>query len=350
MLVICILCFVRALSWVNKPFPGFMTYHPPYVGSYSSKDWPGRQAGLKYMDRIITADDQPVMRGQDVVDTARSKGAGSVIDYVVQSEGEIRNLTLPVTIFTLKDFFFTFSLPFILGLGIFSLGIIVYLLKPNTSTSWVFLGLSFCVATIGVTGFEIQASYHLVRYHYVILVMMPATFLHLGFTFPDRKRFVERFPKLEYLVYLPFAAIALMWQIYFSIYPKLVDSSSFYAYIFSYKFLGSITRIFTLISVTALIALVFHSVFKASTILARQRARMILFGLTIAFFPSAVLTLLVVFKSKFPVEFLAFFIIFFPASIAYSIVRHNLFDADTIIKRTVGYFIVTAFVIGAYAA
>ena len=105
-----------------------------------------------------------------------------------------------------------------------------------------------------------------------------------------------------------------------------------------------------LFSVLSLVIFVLHSVYKASTITARQRARMILFGVTIAFLPSLILTLLSFFlKFHFPWNFLVFFIIFFPASIAYSIVRHNLFDADTIIKRTVGYFIVTAIVVGAYA-
>ncbi|MBL0713134.1 MAG: SpoIIE family protein phosphatase, partial [Desulfosarcina sp.] len=55
------------------------------------------------------------------------------------------------------------------------------------------------------------------------------------------------------------------------------------------------------------------------------------------------------FKFQFPWNFLPFFGLFFPASIAYSIVRHNLFDADTIIKRTLGYFVTTGIVIGIYA-
>ena len=33
----------------------------------------------------------------------------------------------------------------------------------------------------------------------------------------------------------------------------------------------------------------------------------------------------------------------------YSIVRHNLFDADTLIRRTVGYAVVTAVLVGSYA-
>ena len=35
---------------------------------------------------------------------------------------------------------------------------------------------------------------------------------------------------------------------------------------------------------------------------------------------------------------------------AYSIVKHNLFDADTLIHRTVGYVVVTAIVVGVYLA
>ncbi len=89
--------------------------------------------------------------------------------------------------------------------------------------------------------------------------------------------------------------------------------------------------------------------FKASDSLYRQRAKTILIGVTIAFFPSVIVELLAFFvKFNFPFNFLVFFVIFFPASFAYSIVRHNLFDADTIIRRTVGYVLATAAVVGVY--
>ncbi|MEE4263225.1 MAG: GAF domain-containing SpoIIE family protein phosphatase, partial [Desulfobacteraceae bacterium] len=80
------------------------------------------------------------------------------------------------------------------------------------------------------------------------------------------------------------------------------------------------------------------------------RAGMVLGGITMAFLPTVIIMVLVnFFKFDFPWNFLPFFGIFFPASIAYSIVRHNLFDADTIIKRTLGYFATTGIVIGIYA-
>jgi hypothetical protein len=68
-----IISLAKGLSWINKPFPGFLVYQPPYVGSYSSRDWPGKQAGLRYIDRILSMDGQPVRFGQDVLVVVKEK-------------------------------------------------------------------------------------------------------------------------------------------------------------------------------------------------------------------------------------------------------------------------------------
>lgn len=349
MLAIIVVCFIEALTWINKPFPGFLAYYPPYVGSMHSRDWSGYKAGLRRRDPILTVNNQPVRYGQDIVNLARQKEPGTQIRYQIKQEDREREVTLPVGTFRLKDFFVVFSLPYLFGVLIFSLGFIVYLLKPNTSSSWVFFAVCFTVGGFCITAFEIQSSYNLVRFHYAMLSIFPATFFHLGLIFPDRKRVLTRFPALEYLMYLPAVLLILGWQIYFFVFPKLMHSESPYARIMSYEFLGPMLRIFALFCAVSLFALVLHSTFKSESSLARQRARMILFGVTIAFIPSGILMFLAaVVKTRFPWNFLPFFAIFFPAAIAYSIVRHNLFDADAIIKRTVGYVVVTAIVIGAY--
>ena len=100
-----IFSLAKALSWLNKPFPGFLVYHPPYVGSFSSRDWPGKQAGLRYIDRILSMDGKPVQFGREVVDAVREKDPGTPVRYVVRSKGEVREVTVPVKAFDLKDFF-----------------------------------------------------------------------------------------------------------------------------------------------------------------------------------------------------------------------------------------------------
>ncbi len=348
MLLITVISFVGSLSFLNKPFPGFLIYREPLVATFGSKDWPGTKAGLKFRERIVAVDGQPVLEGRDVVNAARQKRPGTPLNYLVESKGETREVKVPVALFDMNDFLLVFFLTFLGGLILYTLGIIVYVLKPNTTASWVFLIACFCVGTYMVTGFEHQASHYTARFHYFSLAFFPAAFFHLFLIFPDKKSFLVRFPKTQYIVYLPALMLAVAFQIYVSLF-KLVLSSDSLSWVPLYRELGSFTRIFTLFCLVGLIILLIHSVSRASNSQARQRGKVILFGVSIAFIPSVlIITLVFYLKVTFPWNFLTFFVLFFPASIAYSIVRHNLFDADEIIRRTVGYGVVTAVVVGAY--
>jgi len=349
MALISVISFINALSWLNKPFAGFLVYHPPYVNSLGIRDWPGKIAGLKYLDHILSIDGKPVLQGQDVVRTVREKQPETPVRYRVESKNEIREVTVPVTIFGIRDFLLVFLITYSSGILLYSFGVIAYLLKPNIRSSWVFLGMCFSLGTYVVTAYEIESTYFLVRLHYCSLSFFPATFLHLGFIFPDRKRFLGRFPALEYLVYLPAVILSLLFMIYFSAFKEILTSGAL-PWLPGYRELGGMGRIFSLFSAIMLFILQVHAVYKATTTAARQRARMILFGVTVAFVPPGMAMAAVHFlKANIPWNFLVFFLVFFFASIAYSIVRHNLFDADTIIKRTVGYVVVTAVVVGVYA-
>ena len=348
MVIITVFSFISALSWLNKSFAGFLINKYPYVGSMGDSEWTGVKAGLKFLDRIVEVEGKPVWEGRDVVNIAKQKKSGVPIHYLVEAKGKSREVTVPATTFDLEDFVLVFLIPFLGGLAIYALGVIAFLLKPRITSSWVFFVLCFCLGTYMVTGFEMQSTFFSVNFHYLIIPLFPATFFHLGLIFPDRKRILNRFPALEYFVYVPALILVLAYQTYLFTFKAALKGYSL-TWLPSYGQIATINRSFTLFCVASLIFLVVYSTLKASTIVARQRARMILFGVTIGFLPAAIITLLVLtLKVHFPFNFLVFFVIFFPASIAYSIVRHNLFDADAIIKRTVGYVVVTAFVVCAY--
>lgn len=348
MALIVVISLVSALSWINKPFPGFLIYEFPCVGSLSHPDWPGNKAGLRYFDRIAKVEDQPVLNGRQVMTRVGKETPGTPVHYLVESNGKMREVVVPVTTFEPKDFFLVFFIPFFGGLALFSLGVVVYLLKPNIRASWVFLILSFSLGTYMATGFEMQSTYVFEHFHYLIIPLFPATFLHLGLIFPERKRLLSRFPKIEYLIYLPTLLLAAGYQVFLFSYEKILRATPS-SLVPNYAKVATPNLSFTFLGVVGLIALLAYSMFRASDRLYRQRAKTILIGVTIAFFPSVIVELLAFFvKFNFPFNFLVFFVIFFPASFAYSIVRHNLFDADTIIRRTVGYVLATAAVVGVY--
>jgi len=347
--IVCIISFARAIRLINHSFPGFLVYHGAYVGSISVRDWPGRQAGLEYLERIAAVDGQPVQRGRDVMEAARQRTPGTPVKYVVESNGKRREVTIPVANFGLRDFFLAFFCTTTGGLILCVLGVIVVLLKPNIAPSWVFLALCFSLGGYMMTSFEILSTYSTVPFHYLALCLFPATFFHLGLIFPDRKRFLDRRPKLQYLIYLPAVIMAVLYEIYYFTSSEF-SSGKPLSWLPTYHQLGAMARLFTLFGVLGLIFFVVLSLFKAPTLTARVRSRMILFGVTVAFLPSALAMMALHFLDIIiPWNFLVFFVIFFPASIAYSIVRHNLFEADAIIRRTIGYVVVTAVIVGAYA-
>lgn len=148
MVAVSVISFVNALSWVNKPFAGFLIYHPPYVGSMSIRDWPGRLAGLRFLEEVVSIDGESVIQGHDVVSKVEKKKPGTLVHYVIKSKGTTREVTLPVTLFGIRDFFLTFFINLLGGLAVFCLGCIVYVLKPRVSTSWVFFLFSFFWASI----------------------------------------------------------------------------------------------------------------------------------------------------------------------------------------------------------
>ena len=348
MIVIGIICFAKALYWVNKPFPGFLLYKEAFVGSFKSRDWPGTRAGLKFVERITAVDGQPVIEGRDVLDAVKDKAPGTAVKYLVQSKDQTREVAVPVDVFTVKDFLMVFFIVFLGGSIIYAFGITVYLLKPNMRVSWIFLLSSLWLGTYMVSGFEIQSSYILIRFHYLCLCLIPPAFFHLLLIFPDRKRILSRWPALEYLIYLPALLIAVGYQINFSMFREAWRSEAL-SWVPTYTGLGEAVRLFMLFCMTGMVIFMFHALYKASTMQARQRARMIIFGVAMAFTPPMMIMVLAfLVKFNFPWNFFPFFIVFFPASIAYSIVKHNLFDADAIIKRTVGYVVVTAIIVGGY--
>jgi len=350
MAVVIIGSFFAAVKWVNRPFAGFLLYDFPLTGSMSQSDWPGRQAGLEFLDKVVSYDNQEIKAGRDLVEGIGKKMPGTMVQYTIESKDGRRQFTLPVVNFGLRDFFLIFFLTFLGGTAVFVLGCIVYVLKPGVHTSRVFFLYCLFLSLYMVTSFEIQSTYFFVHVHYFALCLMSALLFHLGLIFPERKKILAIWPFLEYLIYLPALILAVGYQIYLFNFNGALGFK-FLSTAPAYIRMGKINRMFTLFCVVGMIVFVIRSIFTSASSVGRQRGRMILFGVTLAFLPSVSIMLIMGFlKVNFPWNFLVFFVLFFPASIAYSIVKHNLFDADTIIKRTVGYIVTTGIVIGVYAA
>jgi len=107
----------------------------------------------------------------------------------------------------------------------------------------------------------------------------------------------------------------------------------------------------TLLAITGLSAIVFfcwHFV-RARSRIVRDRTLVVLLGTVSAFILPAVMLAVVYWRdSSVPLNFLTVFFVLFPIAIGYAIAKHDLFNVDRVIKRTIVYFTLSAFVFGVY--
>src|SRR5207302_8728148 len=65
-LIISIVCLVLAIKFTDKPFAGFLLNERMVPGNVGRPHWTGRQGQLKYLDKILKVNDQPVSSMKDL--------------------------------------------------------------------------------------------------------------------------------------------------------------------------------------------------------------------------------------------------------------------------------------------
>ncbi len=329
-------CLVIASRWIDRTFAGFLMNERMVPGNVGRYDWTGTQTGLKYPDKVLAANGQPVTTMKDLNAILGETAPGDPITYSVQRGRRIVAVTVNTMRFTWADFVMTFGITFLSGLLYLSLGVVVFLLKPDAIVSWVFLVMAACLGLYSTTAFDIQSTHAgFIRLYLLVLTLLPAALVHLSLLFPQRLSLLDRHPYLHTAPYVVSMALIIPMQ---ALYPHPAFMVP-YRIAFAYLILGATSTV-----ASSLIAYM-----KTGSVLARQRAKVVLFGAALGFPLPALGHYLSLFEGvAIQINFLAIPIAIFPASIAYAIGRHNLFDVDVYIKRAVGYGLMTALIGFAY--
>ncbi len=336
------ICAVSAARWINKPFAGFLVSERMKVDYLGSSHWTGVQAGLKYPDKILSVNGHTLLAIQDLDDLLDRAQVGDPITYSVEKEGRVIEVVVPTMRFTWTDFITNFALTFLIGNIYILLGVAVFALKPNTPLSWTFFGFSFLLGISNIVSFDVVATHMgLQRIYIAAETLIAASLLHLSLEFPEPSRIANKYPSIKYIPYTIAGLVVIGLEAFYAdpsfdaLYVKLYEVHNYYI------FLGAVALIWSII----------HAYVRSSSVLARARGKVILFGAAFAF-PVPALALVVAFYGSniggLPTMITNLPLIIFPAVIAYAIARHNLFDVDVYIKRAVGYVMMTAIVAMAY--
>ena len=336
--VVVLICALNSLRWINRPFPGFFLWENLFVPAIGDTDWSGYEAGVPTQSRLLTVNGHPVGSADEVYRSIERLPIGTPIAYTFAGQHADAPVerTVPTMRLTLPEYLWTLGNYLIVGALLVSLGFVVFLLRPDAPAARAML------AAVGIWGLYFVTSADIFGPGWfrplclVLQALGPVTLLHLALTFPVERTFLTRHRHLLPALYG--AALAI------GVAHNLVFHRSFAAVL-------AINRVFvvalTLGGLVLMGSLAYSLLFPASAA-ARQRTKIAVLGGLVAFFTPVAGFVLYLIGVSFPLNFVTLPMALFPLAVGYAIVKHDLFEVDTIIRRTLAWAILTGLIAALY--
>jgi len=332
---ISIYSFYLANSFLDKPFPGFISYNNLVVSEVTRGSWSGVESGLESFDIIQTVQGRQVHSTQELYKLIRELPVGTDVSYKVLRNNEPVTLTIPTMQFNINDFLIIYFQVAFVGIVLFILGFFVYFIKPDLLASKVFLLMCFFGGFWFVSIFETHSTHKLYNLPFLGLIFWPTLGTHLSFVFPNRKKIIN---DKNYLIFIPYTVSIILAVLLFTKFNDPVLWTSIEKSIWVYIFIGGF-----IITINTLFSYLY-----ANKPIDKQRSQIVLLGSLFGFcFPALVAMLMVFFKFS-NLNSLVGFVLIYPLAISYAIIKHKLFDIHVLIQKTLVYGLSTVAVAGTF--
>ncbi|MGH7899922.1 MAG: sigma 54-interacting transcriptional regulator, partial [Candidatus Binatia bacterium] len=328
---------VRSIGFVGKPFAGFLMSPNGMVSLFAADDWTGVVAGLDAWEVIREVDGRPVTRSAEVLEIVRRRPPGTVFRYRVLGRDGERSVEVPSMLFRTSDFLGE-ELPFLVTAVAFALaGLLIYVTRPG----WANFGFAVFGMAIGAALLRADFFIEAALGAYLLQWMLPlvaAALFHLGLVFPDRPRILRRHPLLlvtPYAVSFGLGALRAAWLFRA---PEL------------WVALDKVAFAYTGIASLFLVGMFLYWARRASEQDARERARVVLWGLLPAVLVAASGTgIRWLSGSRAAMSIVPLFAAWvWIGFLATAAVKRNIFDFEIFARRTVTYAILWAVTLGTY--
>ncbi len=330
------------IYWRNSPDFGWRTLYDSGPNVVAQVFEIGKAAGLRVGDRIRAINGKEYRTFDELFFKVRDNRPDSVNAYTLLRDGRTLDISVTTGRIGLSAVLGHSGPFFLVGLIYVILGSLILLMKPQAAESWIFLGMN---ALLGVT-----LSYFLPSYlmtpgwmydiRLVSEVFLTAPIIHLALIFPRKRSFLLHRPWLWILPYLVSLTIVLLSKMTSTAYWNIP------------AYLLRLNPVYILTGVLIFLVSMAWNALRDTSIAVRLQSKAIFVGMMLAlFFPVAELILRAVWPTyhlPVPAVSFALLLIFFPLSIGYTIVKHDLFAIDAIIKRTYGYVLTTGAIAGVY--
>jgi len=320
-----------AFQWFQQPFPGMMLEQNNVVSIINGKDWPARNLGASWSDRLLRVNGESVNSETDLENLLKSAGFNRLTMDFEKRDHEPFSITIVPIKVALIDQISLFVIPYLVGLTFLIIGIWAYRLRRELRASRAFLIFTSSVSILTTTFFDMNTTHHVVVLWTASLFIASAGLAHLALVFPQQMPFVDRWPISRYIpwVLIIFLMIPALREILYPTDP------------FGYIQKWQIGYLVVAVSMLFFLATLFTRLFRSRSAIIRQQSRVIVFGAGVAFTPILVLYLIPTALSVTPAVFRAsiYFplLVLLPLSVTYAILRYRLLDVDRFFSRALSY-------------
>lgn len=331
--------FFVSARWIHQPFPGFFVHENLTVGPYSLPGWPGADAGLRSLDRILRVNGRDLDSRRELYDLVRRTPLGDAVRYQVLRDGRALELSIPTTNFSLRDWLFSFGIYSIIGLAFLVIGVAPYFFRASSPMA---LPLCFMVLTVFVwfqTTFDFLSEGMLPKeLRLLALSLTPSAAIHLalmlsgGTSRPSVRR------SLVAVIYT--AGVAL----------GIFNSAAFFGPLPAWIQVFRVNYIYIFVGAASFLVLTGLALRRSESDLDRSRLRVMFVGALLGFLLPA-LTAVLAATTRLQIAYNLALIptVFFPISVAYALLKYRLFDLGNALRIGLSRVALLASLVAFYA-
>jgi len=337
LLCLAVVCTTSSIRWVGRTFPGFLVLRNAVVASAGLAGWTGLSTGEIFQRQILTVNGEPVAGGRQVNEIVTREPAGSAIAYRLADRHSMVEKKIASMVFSAADYLLLFGVYLLNGLIFAAAGLAVLYLRPGAPGPRALATLSVVAGAFAISATDLYGPYRFFRLHVASEALLPAAFIHLGITFPILLGSRRLRKAVLWAAYALAGALVLLYEF-------LLDDPAWY------PTLHAIAVTYLGFSACLLFVNAAKAYRASASALVRQRTKVVGLGIVGGFgLPTVISLASGLSGSDVSFSFAGFTAPLFPISLAYAIAKHDLFEIDTVIKRSVYYLTATLAVTIAYA-
>ena len=322
-LVVIISSLNSSFQWINRPFPGFFLYGNMVVGPDFLPQWSGGKEGLRFLDHIVAVGGRPATRRKEIYELVHSSPPNTPFHYTIERAGKHISITIPSMNFTFFDWFLTYGIYLLVGLSFLIIGIAPIYLRSSLPPATPLFFMGSAVFLWFATTFDyLTSDIFLKEVRVFSFTLTPSAGIHLGLLLARSREEIKRRRLYLYLIYGASMLLGLFYNY------------SFFASVTVWQWALRLSYVYSWLATLIFLSLLWRALKDPISNLERSRLGVILGGAILGFFiPTFGTVIGSYYLLEVPHNLLLIFTVCFPLSVAFALLKYNLFDIDAVFKR-----------------